>query len=322
MAKTIDRPWPMDATPKEHDPRRHIPVTYLAEQRAKAEKAVHDAARAKTNKDTEDEKPAKVLQQLEDEGLKGARDNYLIKQHSSGAQDKKADQEDSINQKVNKEMKVSLHTREPEQERAGKERAKEKVTIKNGETLATAQPSSQHHLRLSAALAKNGQATPMLLNHETRTMPLTQDIFREIGSCPGERFESGHSLNNVSDTRVERFEHPVNLVSRDPRGELPEESLMEQDWNETRKPKPRQWDNESIDSNDVFIVPGAIKKFIEWWLTAIPDVKSHFLEQNIQGHHHCDVNTETGVLVEPIEYPDTCRSKCKSPVLEIMQTLI
>ena len=113
-------------------------------------------------------------------------------------------------------------------------------------------------------------------------MPPARNILNE--SQTRDRAAIASSPNEVGNIGGATLDSPTKAVSRDPRGETPEELWSEQDWNETRRPKVKNWDTASLHSDDVIILSGAARRFLEWWAAEIPDVKSDVLEQCIDGH--------------------------------------
>ncbi|KAK3322595.1 hypothetical protein B0H66DRAFT_210106 [Apodospora peruviana] len=60
------------------------------------------------------------------------------------------------------------------------------------------------------------------------------------------------------------------------------------------------------DDDDVFITPSFISSFVTAWMADVPDhVYATFLEQKFPEHWKCDVDTNSGRLLSPVEYPDT-----------------
>lgn len=91
---------------------------------------------------------------------------------------------------------------------------------------------------------------------------------------------------------------------------LPTEQPLEQDWNVTRRPREViQSDPElsgSIDSKGNFQLhlPTCLRRWILGWVESIPgEQDTSFL--NDRGHWRCDVDTCSGRLLLPIEYPES-----------------
>ncbi|KAJ8120978.1 hypothetical protein ONZ43_g2457 [Nemania bipapillata] len=55
-----------------------------------------------------------------------------------------------------------------------------------------------------------------------------------------------------------------------------------------------------------------VTDFIKTWVENTPDVKTDFIYQNIDQHEDCDVDTYMGVLMDPIDYPETRRQELPS----------
>ncbi|RYP07987.1 hypothetical protein DL765_008954 [Monosporascus sp. GIB2] len=191
----------------------------------------------------------------------------------------------------------------------------EKVKVKAHEdAFTTTQADLGKYSSLPRALSPGHEAnqpptSESPLENDSTPLPLTaKALLTKFGSCPKERSESGDPLSHVSATGVETPSKLAQGVPRDIRGETPVELWTEQDWNETRRPKPKKhWEEDSIHSDMDFIISGSLKRFVEWWVNAIPEVKADFLDRDVPGHQHCDVDTNTGTLIEPVEYPDTFR---------------
>lgn len=65
------------------------------------------------------------------------------------------------------------------------------------------------------------------------------------------------------------------------------------------------WDNEG-DNDEVLISPDFLQSFILFWVQEVPNnIRAEFLEQDISGHWDCDVDTNTGLLMEPVKMPGT-----------------
>ena len=139
--------------------------------------------------------------------------------------------------------------------------------------------------------------------------PARNTLHTEFASQLRDRVAIANSPNKVDNTSGAMPDSSTKALPRDPRGKISEELPSEQEWNETRRPKDKKWDSASLHSDDVIILSGATRRFLEWWTAAIPDVKSDFLERRIAGHENCDIDTCTGSLMEPVDYPETLRRK-------------
>ena len=109
-------------------------------------------------------------------------------------------------------------------------------------------------------------------------------------------------------------EESINMdevnISPDPRGKTPVELWTDQDWNETRRPQmTKPWDTTSMTSDDVLVLPGATKRFLEWWNAKVPRAPSNVLGQLPEGHQHRDIDPSTGNFLDPVEYEDVPRGK-------------
>ncbi|RYO85864.1 hypothetical protein DL762_005011 [Monosporascus cannonballus] len=193
--------------------------------------------------------------------------------------------------------------------------AEQRVRLKRVEEEAEPkQPDPGQYPSLPGALSPGHEANQPTasehpLENDSTPLPLTaKALLTKFGSCPKERSESGDPLSHVSATGVETPSKLAQGAPHDIGGETPVELWTDQDWNETRRPKPKKpWEEDSIHSDMDFIVSGSLKRFVEWWVNAIPEIKADFLDRDVPGHQHCDVDTNTGTLIEPVEYPDTFR---------------
>lgn len=104
-------------------------------------------------------------------------------------------------------------------------------------------------------------------------------------------------INNVS------YDDDKEIMSPDVRGKVPEELWTEQDWNNTRRPKPKKdWETDEADE-DEFTPPTYLVRWIESWLQKVPSGKANFLEDKVTEHWFHDVNPVTGRLLAAYEQP-------------------
>ncbi|KAJ3580015.1 hypothetical protein NPX13_g548 [Xylaria arbuscula] len=100
----------------------------------------------------------------------------------------------------------------------------------------------------------------------------------------------------------------------DPRGNWPTEigiihkdsqtsARQCQDW-DPRSPKTSS-DGASIFTECEGVVPPYVSDFIEHWRQGAHSVEAKFLARGDGMHEDCDVDTDEGVLMEPVEYPST-----------------
>ena len=282
----------------------HISATVSAKQHTEVNKAADATTPAEASKESNDAKVEAAMQKTKTEPLQGTEREHPSNQNDDKYRGRGAEKEASLKQETKDKVKVSSGAQ-------------------HRDTWEGRQSDSKPHPGLSEVFDKSDQLTSIKpppsdevsikppLSDEVVPAPLTQGALRaKFGSCPEDRSESDDPLSRVSATGVENENIEESSFLRDPRGEWPEEPKPEQDWNQTRRPKPKKyWESDSIHSDDMLIVSGPMKKFVLWWVKAIPDVESDFLKRKIPDHHRCDIDTLTGVLNEPIDYPDTMRGK-------------
>jgi hypothetical protein len=89
--------------------------------------------------------------------------------------------------------------------------------------------------------------------------------------------------------------------------------MLMQDWNQTRRPrKKKSLDEVSSISAKTAVVPQFMTNFIESWIRDAHVVKADFLDQNVDNHEDCDVDTTEGRLMKPILYPSSKTRKFRA----------
>ena len=227
---------------------------------------------------------------------------------ASGLADEQNRQMKAATQDIPKEAKATLPLPNVKQEPIGTNK-----TDSNVNTTAAPLHESRQRAHLPEHLTKDGKPAAARSSPRVPSVLIPRDPntpYTKVGSQSGDKPGWSGSASKASDSQAAEAVIATQFVSRDPRGEFPVELDMEQDWNETRRPKPmKQWDTTSLHSDDVFVLTHATRRFLEWWAAGIPDVKANFLEQCIQRHQDCDVDAVTGLLMKPIEYEETHRRK-------------
>ncbi|RYP81943.1 hypothetical protein DL769_001787 [Monosporascus sp. CRB-8-3] len=314
--------------PRQVTPGVRINPVCQARVQAEVAGAADEKVRAEANRGAVDEKPKQTmaLTKAQHPDKRKADNQAWAMDVSDEAQEnreaeqrvrtKRAEEEAEAKQEADDKIDATAQTVKIEQEPPGKEAVdEEKVKVKAQEgTFTTTQADPRRYPSLTRALSPGHEtnqptASENPLKNDSTPLPLTaKAMLTKFGSCPKERSESGDPLSHVSPTGVEKLSNPAQRAPRDIRGETPVELWTEQDWNETRRPKPKKpWEEDSIHSDMDIIISGSLKRFVEWWADAIPEIKADFLERNVPGHQHRDVDTNTGTLIEPVEYPDTFR---------------
>ncbi|RYP60981.1 hypothetical protein DL771_010294 [Monosporascus sp. 5C6A] len=324
----------IDAASRQATSGVQINPEYIARMQADVVTAAEESARAEVNRGAVDEKlkqimgPTEVLhldKRKADDQTSAINANDKAQENREAEQrvrtnraeeEAETKQETEAKQDAEDKLEAAAQTLKIEQELAGKEAvSEEKVKVNTQEdAFTTTQADPRQYPSLTRALSPGHEtnrptASENPLKNDSAPVPLTaQAMLTKFGSCPKERSESADPLSQVSATGVEKLSKPAQWAPRDIRGETPEELWTEQDWNETRRPKPKKpWEEDSIHSGMDIIISGALKRFVEWWVDAIPDIKADFLERDVPGHQHRDVDTNTGTLIEPVEYADTFR---------------
>ncbi|RYP90451.1 hypothetical protein DL770_003424 [Monosporascus sp. CRB-9-2] len=330
----------MDTASRQATPGVQINPVFLARVQAEVARAAEEAARAEANRGAVDEKLKQIMGPTEAQHLDKhraddqawamntndeAQENREAEQRArtkraeeeaEAKQETKANQETEATQDAEGKPEATAQTLKTQQEPPVKDAIdEEKAKAKAQEdAFTTTQADPGQYPNLARALSLGHEtnrptASENPLKNDSTPLPLTaKAMLTKFGSCPKERSESGDPLSQVSATGVEKTSKPAQRVPRDIRGETPVELWTEQDWNETRRPKPKKpWEEDSIHSDMEIIISGSLKRFVEWWADAIPEIKADFLEQDVPGHQYRDVDTNTGTLIEPVEYPDTFR---------------
>lgn len=160
---------------------------------------------------------------------------------------------------------------------------------------------------------------------------LSSPIHREAAAtsafpAPKGQMDGISTLNSSLEASLAIFgvDPPKANPNRDPRGEVPVQTWIEQDWNQTRRPKKK---NKSFESESIARdseVSGATSalnwapdsRMTEWigkWTDNIPgSVEASVFHDRPTVHEECDVDCETGRLLAPVEYPRTMISKLGS----------
>ncbi|RYO83342.1 hypothetical protein DL764_009468 [Monosporascus ibericus] len=318
----------IDTASRQVTPGVRINPVFLARVQAEVARTAEEAARAEANRGAVDEKLKQIIGQTEVQHLykRGADDQARAINTNDEAQEnreaeqrvrtKRAEEEAGAKQVAEDKLEATAQTPEIEQEPPGKEAVdEEKVKVKAQEdALTTTQADPRQYPSLTRVLSPEHETNRLTasenpLKNDSTPLPLTAEaMLTKFGSCPKDRSESGDPMSQVSATGIEKPSKPARWAPRDIRGETPVELWTEQDWNETRRPKPKKpWEEDSIHSDMHIIISGSLKRFVEWWADAIPETKADFLERDIPGHQYRDVDTNTGTLIEPVEYPDTFR---------------
>ncbi|RYP30798.1 hypothetical protein DL767_006079 [Monosporascus sp. MG133] len=318
----------IDTASRQATPGVRINPVFLARVQAEVARAAEEAARAEANRGAVDEKPKQTMGLTEVQHLdkRGADDQAWAINANDEAQEnreaeqtvrtKRTEEEAEAKQVAEDKLGATAQTLKIEQEPPGKEAVdEEQVKVKAQEdAFTTTQADPRQYPSLARALSPGHEtnrltASETPLKNDSTPLPLTaKAMLTKFGSCPKDRSESGDPMSQVSATGVEKPSKPAQWAPRDIRGETPVELWTEQDWNQTRRPKPKKpWEEDSIHSDMDVIISGSLKRFVEWWADAIPEIKADFLERDVPGHQHRDVDTNTGTLIEPVEYPDTFR---------------
>ncbi|RYP45143.1 hypothetical protein DL768_008461 [Monosporascus sp. mg162] len=318
----------IDTASRQATPGVRINPFPLARVEAEAARAAEEAARAEANRGAVDEKLKQIIVPMEVQHLdkRGADDQaWAIYANDEAQESREAEQrvrttrveeEAEAKQVTEGKLETAAQTLKVEQEPPGNETVDgENVKVKAQEdAFTTMQADPSQYPSLTRAPSPGHESNQLTasetpLKNDCTPLPLTaKAMLTKFGSCPKDRSESGDPMSQVSATGVANPSKPAQWAPRDIRGETPVELWTEQDWNETRRPKPKKpWDEDSIHSDMDIIISGSLKRFVEWWADAIPEIKADFLERDVPGHQHRDVDTSTGTLIEPVEYPDTFR---------------
>lgn len=110
------------------------------------------------------------------------------------------------------------------------------------------------------------------------------------------------SSMNISETGIEKpgIAEDARSSGKDIRNEIaPKHTLQDygQKWVKSN------WANEG-DHDEVLFSPAFVQHFVVSWVSDVPNnIRAEFLQQNIPGHWDCDVDTDTGLLMQPVSYP-------------------
>ncbi|KAI3337081.1 hypothetical protein HD806DRAFT_542797 [Xylariaceae sp. AK1471] len=139
-----------------------------------------------------------------------------------------------------------------------------------------------------------------------------------LGQATGEGLEiktkTTEALSHVEELGVGKLSLEDSVT--DPRMSWPTESnfqakidpdFVNQDWNQTRRPRKKSLDETSSSTEGIVAVPKYMTDYIKAWIQGAHVVTASFLHQNVAGHEDCDVDTYEGTLNKPIKYPTTVR---------------
>ncbi|KAK4190123.1 hypothetical protein QBC35DRAFT_378858 [Podospora australis] len=111
---------------------------------------------------------------------------------------------------------------------------------------------------------------------------------------------SDRSVLAISDTGVAES-GPNNDIRKEIGPECNIRKTNDGDWHRYNWASPT-----GQDDDEVFITHEFVHAFVNAWMKEIPeDVKPTFLKPEVDAHWECDVDTNTGELLEPVEYPNT-----------------
>ncbi|KAK3368230.1 hypothetical protein B0H63DRAFT_403924 [Podospora didyma] len=109
----------------------------------------------------------------------------------------------------------------------------------------------------------------------------------------------------VSDTGVEGLGARSPNEGSDIRNTIgPKHNIRSQDGKWVRK---HNWDNPlGLEDDYVFNTMPFNDAFVTAWDNGVPhDISADFLDRDVREHWRCDVDTNTGYLIPPVEYPET-----------------
>ncbi|KAI0400845.1 hypothetical protein F4802DRAFT_601606 [Xylaria palmicola] len=124
----------------------------------------------------------------------------------------------------------------------------------------------------------------------------------KVSATEGGSMRSTAPLPQVEASKVHEQTHDDPL--RDPRGNWPAEP---QDADEARIPRDQKGSSDAVSfsTDGDKVIPQLMNEFIETWLRDAHVVNADFLSQKTEHHETCDVDTVTGNLMEPVDYPRT-----------------
>ncbi|KAI1631314.1 hypothetical protein F4809DRAFT_177739 [Biscogniauxia mediterranea] len=121
--------------------------------------------------------------------------------------------------------------------------------------------------------------------------------------------------SEVSSSGIAYSPNHAQAQDKQPEGDFrakePHQTWTEQNWDETRRPRKKEYDQyeDSVTSKNgnegEFIATSYLQEYIENWRAKTHQVVAHFLDSNIKNSEECDVDTMTGELLPPVEYPFT-----------------
>ncbi|CAJ2506148.1 Uu.00g002780.m01.CDS01 [Anthostomella pinea] len=146
-----------------------------------------------------------------------------------------------------------------------------------------------------------------------KQLPLTAEALVEVTGAPLEvKTKSIDILSQVSDDGIEmlNFDEDINGpedrwdAERDFRGNFPDGIWENQEWNRTKRPTKKSLEAMSDDEEE-FVIPPYLEDYVNNWNAKTTECETDFLTIGVENHEDCDVDTLTGILMQPIDYPET-----------------